>query len=402
MLFNYEVTTKEGQSSRGSIEAPTVDIAIGSLQKRGYIILSITSTEKVSFLRSRVTLFGGVKQKDIVILARQLSTLFGAKVSALDAIQLVAEETTNIVLQDTLANIAGDIKGGIPISQALSRYPAVFSTFMVSMVRSGEESGKLAEVFEYLAAYLERNFELKSKARNALLYPAFVVTAFVGVIVVMLTYVIPNLSAILLESGQELPLYTRFVLAISSLLVNYGILILVLIIIAGLVLARYATTAPGRYALSEFKLALPFFGKLYRKLYLARIADNMNTMLSSGISMVRAVEVTSDVVGNDVYRNILREAGQSIKSGTLLSESLARNPAEIPSIMVQMARIGEETGELGFVLDTMARFYKREVESSVDTLVTLIEPIMIVLLGIGVGFLLVSVLGPIYNLTSSF
>jgi len=400
MLFKYTVADQAGKKTDGTIDAPSADLAIGSLQKRGFIVVALEPQEKHAFF-GRLTLFSGVSAKDVVILSRQLSTLFEAKVSVVDALTLTAEETDNDNLSTTLQAIASDIQGGIPISDALSKHPRVFTSFFVSMVRSGEESGKLSEVFSYLADYLERSYELKSKVRNALLYPAFVVTAFMFVIVLMLTVVIPSLSGILLETGTELPLITNIVLGVSNFFVRFWVFLLVALIIGVVALVRYGMTDAGKYFFSSLRIYFPVVGRLYKKLYLARIADNMNTMLSSGISMVRAVEITADVVGNVVYRDILKQTATQIKGGAQLSQALSQH-SEIPRILTQMSRIGEETGELGFVLDTLAKFYKREVDSLVDTVVSLIEPALIIILAIGVGFLLVAVLSPIYSITSNF
>jgi len=213
----------------------------------------------------------------------------------------------------------------------------------------------------------------------------------------MVVFVIPRLSAILLETGQQLPIYTRVVMGFSNFVASFGLIFLALIVMAGFYLMRYISTDSGRLAWSQFKLAIPYVGTLYQKLYLARIADNLNTMLSSGISMVRSLEITGDVVGNEVYKNILTEAAEAIKSGSSMSDIFGRYK-EVPGVMLQMVKVGEESGKLGFVLEKLSKFYEREVNNEVDTLVGLIEPAMIVVLGVGVGVLLTSVLVPIYNL----
>jgi len=219
------------------------------------------------------------------------------------------------------------------------------------------------------------------------------------VMILMLTMVIPRLAAILLESGGEIPIYTKIVIGLSNFFVNYGIFFGILFVLFVMFLWRFKNSEKGQASFDAVKMGVPFVGSLYRKLYLSRIADNINTMLSSGISMVRAMEVTSKVVGSKIFEDILKESTEEIKSGSSMSDALSKYP-EIPSIMVQMVRIGEETGNLGNVLETLAKFYKREVDNAVDTLVGLIEPIMIVALGLGVGFLLTSVLVPIYSITA--
>ncbi len=267
------------------------------------------------------------------------------------------------------------------------------------MVRSGEESGKLDEVFIFLADYLDRTYEVNSKAKNALIYPGFVMGVFVLVVAMMFIFIVPRLADIIKESGQEIPLATKIVMGISDILVHYGVFILIAVIIFFVYLFRLTKTDSGKSYLDRLKISLPVFKNIFRKLYLSRMADNMDTMLSSGIPIIRAIELTGAVVGNRVYSDILHDASEKVKSGSSLSDALSAHP-EIPSIMHQMVRVGEETGSLGTILKTLGRFYNREVNDAVDTLVSLIEPLMIVALGLGVGLVLTSVLMPIYNVAS--
>jgi type IV pilus assembly protein PilC len=399
MIFNFKATTKEGNKEQGVLDAPSLDLAIASLQRRGLLILDIKSADEETFLERTLSIGSGVKMKQIVFLSRQISTMFEAKVSALSTFRLLAAEAETPRLRKILTTVTDDLNSGVLISAALAKHPTVFSDFYVNMVRAGEESGKISESFNYLAAYLERSNELVSKARNALIYPAFVIGSFVIVMILMMVYVIPKLSAILKDTGQEIPIYTKIVLAASDFMVNYGIILLFIFLAACFFLYRYLRTESGQLNLAHFKLTVPVIKILYQKLYLSRIADNLSTMLTSGIPMVRALDITADVVGNDVYKNILRETSNGVKTGSAISAILYKHP-EIPSIMIQMIKVGEETGKLGFILETLSRFYTREVYNAVDTIVDLIEPAMIVFLGLGVGVLLTSVLVPIYNVAS--
>lgn len=399
MLFNYKAIDNSGEEKVGSIEAINIDVAISSLQKRGLVISSVTPVEE-ELIKKQLFFRRRVSGKDIVILSRQLSTLFEAQVPALRIFKLISAEAENLVLRKSLIEVADDLQGGSSISKALSKHPNIFSDFYVNMVRAGEETGKLNETFNFLADYLDRNYEVTSKARNALIYPAFVVTVFIGVMALMFTMIIPKISVILVESGQELPIYTKAVIAVSDFFVNYGVFLLVGLIIGSFFGIKYVRTPAGQYAFDSFKLSVPYVGDLYRKLYLSIIADNMNTMVGSGIPMLRAIEITSNVVGSAIYKQILDESLIAVKGGSSLSNSLSQY-ADIPGILVQMIKVGEETGELGSILKTMAKFYQREVMNAVDTLVDLIEPVMIVLLGLGVGVLLASVLMPIYNIAST-
>ncbi len=401
MLFNYQALDQAGGKKEGSIDAVNVDIAISSLQRRGFIITAIHEAGKGgSILNVNLSFLDRVSNKDVVILSRQLATLFSAQVSALRIFRLLSEEAENKALGKQLAEVADDLQAGSSISAALSKHPKVFSEFYVNMVKAGEESGKLDETFNYLADYLDRTYELVTKARGALVYPSFIVLTFVVVMVLMFTMVIPKISAILVESGQEVPFYTRIVLGISNALIHYGFVILAVLLVGGFFLVRFIRTPPGRAAFDRFKISIPYISTLFRKLYLSRIADNMNTMLLSGIPMVRALELTSSVINNTIYNNIISNAVEAVKAGKPISEALSGNN-EIPGIMVQMMKVGEETGELGNILKTLAAFYSREVRVAVDALVDVIEPVMIVLLGVGVAVLLASVLIPIYNIASS-
>jgi len=400
MLFDYKAIDKEGQTKEGVVDAPGIEIAISSLQSRNLIISSIKPQKEESIIR-RIPLFNRVSNKDIVIVSRQMATLFEAQVSALRIFKLLGAQVESAVLRKVFGVVADDIEEGSSISQALEKHPAAFSTFYVNMVRSGEESGRLDQTFSYLADYLDRSYEVTSKAKHALIYPAFVVITFVGVMVLMFTVIIPKIAPILEESGQELPFYTKIVLGFSGFFIDYGIFLFIGLVVAAFLFKRFIDTKQGKIAFDQFKLKVPYVGDLFKKLYLSRIADNMNTMVLSGISMVKAIETTSAVVGNDIYKDILDKSLEAVKGGVSLSSAFAQFP-EIPSIMTQMIKVGEETGELGNILKTLAKFYQREVVAAVDTLVDLIEPVMVVALGLGVGILLASVLMPIYNLASSF
>ena len=405
MLFTYTAIDSTNIQREGTVEAPTIDSAIAAVQKRGYTVVSIDEVASKKGLAGlfnvKFSFFPSVSNKEIVILSRQIATLFQAQVSPLRIFSLLSAESENDQLQIILNQVVEDLQAGSSISRALAAHPHVFSSFYVNLVRAGEESGSLERSFEYLADYLDRQYEVVSKARNALIYPAFVVGVFVMVMALMLTLVIPNIAKILTESGQELPIYTKIVIALSSFLVDYIGIILVLLAVGGSFLWRFSRTTVGRRTIDEFILSIPYLGDLQRKLLLTRICDNMSTMLTSGITIVQALEVTADVVDNSVFKEIIQSSLVEVKGGRSFADSIGEYP-EIPGVLSQMAKVGEETGSLGTILTTLANFYRREVDNAVDTLIGLIEPIMIVMLGLGVGVLLAAVLFPIYSLTGSF
>lgn len=399
MLFNYEAITNTGEKKTGSVDASSRDLAIAAIQRRGYIVSSVREGGVKKGMFDNISFFGkkSIPMKDIVIMSRQMSTLFESQVAALKAFNLLAENTENQMLAKTLNEVAEDIKGGTYISVALSKHPESFSDFYVNMVKAGEESGKLTQVFSYLADYLDRQYQLTSKTKNALIYPGFVIGVFLIVMVMMFTFIIPKLATIIKESGVDIPFFTQIIMKLSDLFVHYGIFLLIAVVGFVVYLVHFSNTVSGKIYFDRLKISLPIFKNIYSKLYLSRISDNMDTMLSSSIPIVRSIELTSDVVGNRVYKNLLKEVAESVKSGSSLSDSFSKHK-EIPSIMSGMIRVGEETGSLGNILKTLGHFYSREVNDAVDSMVSLIEPIMIIILGLGVGVLLSSILMPIYNI----
>ena len=397
MLFKYKVVDEKGVNKEGSIDASSKDLAIAGLQRRGLIVLAISEEDAKSSVL-QMSFFDSVPMKDIVILSRQIATLFDAQVSALKTFTMLGANVSNNLLSKKLSIIADDLQAGFSISAALAKHPDVFSEFYVNMVRAGEETGKLNQTFAHLAEYLDRQYALTSKTRNALIYPAFVILTFFVVMALMFVVVIPKLASIITDSGQEVPFYTKIVIALSDFFVNYGFLVLIFLVLGGLWIWYMSSTEKGKASLDQLKISTPVIGSMYQKLYLSRMADNMDTMLTSGIPIVRAIDITSEVVGSKIYKDALKKAAEDVKAGLALSGALEKEKNLMPNILVQMVKVGEETGSLGTILKTLADFYKREVDSAVDTLVGLIEPIMIVVLGLGVGLLLVSVLMPIYNL----
>ncbi len=396
MNYVYTAITDKGEKREGMIEAVNQELAIAGLQRRGLIVTSIKDEEHAKKW-FEITLFEHVPMKDVVIFSRQVSTLFEAQVSALKAFTLLSENTENKLLGRKLSTIVSDLQAGSSIAGAMAKQSDVFSDFYVNMVKAGEESGKLTQVFSFLADYLDRQYALTTKTKNAFVYPIFVISVFFIVMILMFTVIVPKLSDIITQSGQPIPVYTQIVFAISNIFINYGIFMLIFVVLAVAALIYMARTPKGKQVVDDIKFGFPVVGNLYSKLYLARIADNMDTMLSSGIPIVRAIEITAQVVGNKRYQGIMMNTMEGVKAGKSFSQALAEHP-EIPKLMPQIIRVGEETGSVGSILKMLAKFYNREVDQAIDTLVGLIEPFMIVFLGIGVGILLVSILVPIYNI----
>lgn len=396
--FEYQARTDKGEMRSGFIETSSKEAAIDFLQQQKLIVVSVKEFGKKSFLEFEIG--GGVKQKDIAVFSRQLSTLFEAQIPVVEALKTLLGETGKSALRGPIAEILDDITGGMSLSQAIAKHPKVFSTFYLNLVRSGEESGKLQEIFSYLADYLERSYYLNTKARNALIYPAFILVAFVAVFVILLVIVIPRLITIFEETGQAIPIYTQAIIILSTFLRDWGFVILFFLIGGAVILWRWSLTINGKYFFHKLLISLPVIGEMYRKLYMARLSNNLRTLLVGGIPIIRALSISADVVGNMVYQKAIEDAIESVKGGGTISASFEKTP-EIPVLVTQMIKIGESSGRLDFILESMSKFYQREVDSTIENLVALIEPSLIVFLGIAVGILVGSILVPLYNLVGS-
>lgn len=402
MLFTYKAQDADGRSREGTIDSLNMETAIKALEGRGFSVQSVLPLQdRKGLLQQEITWFQRVKMKDLVILSQQISALAKAQVSMLRIFRMLSEQHENAYLGRVLTDISDDLQGGTSISRALSKYPRVFSPFYINVVAAGEDSGTLSKSFAYLADYLDRNYAIVSKVRSALIYPAFVIVVFIAVMTLILTLVIPRISSILLESGQELPLYTQIVVGVSDFLKNNIGGLLVLLVLLVVVVFQYLRTESGRRVYDDIIIRIPVVGDLYRKFYLTRICDNLATMLGSGITMLQSLEITAEVVENATYQDALQQAAIDVKGGRALSDALSQYEI-MPPIIIHMSRVGEESGELASILNMLSDFYRREVDNAVDALISLIEPTMIVLLGAGVGVLIGSVLIPIYNLTSTF
>lgn len=400
MKFKYKVFNSNSQMIEGVMDSASKDDLISKLQGEGNIIVSVEESQSEFSSTWLEKLTERITEKDVVIASKQLATLISGGIQALRTFRLMASESPSKALGKRFTIIADDIQSGIPVYKALARHPDIFNNFYVSMVHAGEESGKLREVLEYLADYLDRNYQLIQKTKKALTYPTFVIFTFIVVMLIMSIFVLPKLAELLTQQGQTLPTYTQFIVDFSHFVLGYWWMILPGLALLGYYLVTYIKTPNGQAYFDNFKLRVPALNQLYKKLYLSRMADNIETMLASGVPIVQALQITSEVVDNYVFRKMLERVESKVRQGKLLSAAFSEEPL-IPTVMVQMTRIGEETGELGYMLKNLSQFYKRELEQTIESTLALLEPVMIVVMGLGVGVLVASVLMPMYNLTTS-
>ncbi len=401
MNFFYQAKNQSGQVVEGNLEAPTEDQAVNILQQKNLVILSLESTKKSIFEGDILAIFNKPNQKDVVMFTRQLATLIDADVPLVEGLNTLTRQIEKESFIKVVSSIVAAIQGGASLSLALSEHEKVFNQFYVSLVRAGEISGKLHETLIYLADYLERSSSLNSKVRGALAYPAFVLFAMVVVGFIMVTTVLPQLLSVIKDAGvTELPFTTKILVVVTDFVNKFIIPILVLL--AGAIggFSYLVKTPRGKMQFDNFKIRVPQFGSIARAFYLARIAETLSTLIKSGVPILEGITITADVVGNIVYKNILLEARTNVQGGGTISEVLEKYEV-FPPIVTSMLEIGEKTGRTDFMLDNIFRFFKNESENDINSLSQLIEPVLILLLGVGVAILVSAVLLPIYSLVGA-
>lgn len=400
MQFTYQVKATDGKVTTGLIEAPDENAAVVELHGRGFVVLSLGAVETSLFGGDIMRYFNRPKTKDVVLFTRQLSTLIEADVPLAEGIRTLANQTDNPAFGKIISDISDKLEGGSSLSAAFAEHPKLFTQFYVKLVRAGEISGRLQQSLLYLADYLERNQSITSKVRNALAYPVFVIFAMVVVAIIMVVYVLPQLLVIFKEAGDiQLPITTRMLIAVTDFANNYILLILGFIVVVVVGSLQYVRTTDGRAWWDRAKLRIPAFGVILKSLYLSRIAENMATLIKSDIAILDALRVTADIVDNVVYRDILLHAEEEVRGGGSISDVFRQYKQMIPSLMTSMIAIGERTGKMDFMLGHVSKFYRTESENRIDGISSLIEPVLVVVLGLGVAILVSSILLPLYSMT---
>ncbi len=400
MQFNYKIKTQNGEILEGKIEAPEENTAVNTLQGKGYLILSIEQLEGDILSIDINKYFQRPTNKDVVIFTRQLSTLIDADMPLAEGLRTLARQFEKPTLKKTISEISDAVEAGSALSNALAAHPKLFSSFYVKLVQSGEVSGKLHEALLYLADHLERSQEINSKIKGALAYPAFVVFALIVVSGIMVVYVLPQLLGIFKDVGlQSLPLTTRILIWVTNFVNNYFYYLSTFIFGSIFLGWRYLKTTGGKARFDSIKINMPILGTVVRNLYLARISESLSTLIKSGIPILDVIHITSDLVGNANYQRILIDAEENVRGGGSMSDVFGKYK-EIPPLMTSMVAIGEKTGKLDFMLGHISKFYKSESDNTIDNIATLIEPILVLVLGVAVAVLVSSILLPIYNMVN--
>ena len=397
MKFNYQGRTKTGEVQSGIVEASSREAAFNVLKSHG-LFVTLLEEPSAPFYARKIKFLDRVSGKDVVLFSRQLAIMFRSKVPLVESFHTLAMQSRSANFRDKILKIAEEVEGGTSLSKSMGLYPRLFSSFYISMVKSGEASGKLSEVFNYLADYLEREQQFRGKIRGALVYPIFILAVFIIISVIILIFVLPNLISILKETGQQLPLTTRMVIAVSDFLTTWWWSVVLFVFALIICIWQFRKTSTGKGFFDRNLIKVPILSNFLKKIYLSRFALNLSTLVSGGLPIAQALEITGEIVGNDVYKDIIFETRDAVKRGEAISSVMEKYPKFITPFLYQMVVVGEKTGTLDSSLLNIVGFYQGDVDRALESFVKLLEPAIIILLGIAVAIMVTAVLMPLYTI----
>ena len=395
MKYTYQARTKEGRIESGNVEASSKDAAAALLQKYNIYVTSLKEIKapfaiKIKFLER-------ASKKDLTIFSRQLAVMLDSRVPVIQSLTSLAAQISKEELREEILKISQMVEEGNPLSEAFAAYPDTFSVFYVNLIKSGEASGKISEALYYLSDHLEREADIESQLKSAMIYPIFVICVLLVVLSIVMFGVMPKLIDLLEETTSKPPLFTVIVIGFYKFLRGYGWILLVAFLSLIGFLVYYLRTVKGKKHFDRISLRIPFLNAILQKTFLIRFSESVSTLVSAGLSINKALHITGETVTNDVYKKIVADIEKNVSEGEKISSVMIRYPDHVPLFVVQMIKVGEETGKLDKTLMEIVNFYQKELKRAVDTFTALLEPILIVFLGIVVGLLAVSVLSPLYG-----
>jgi len=397
VAYTYTVRDRAGKEITGSLQADSVDALTGKLNQMGYFVVSIDEV-KISLRKKQLHIFGAkVKSKDITIFTRQFATMINAGLPLIKCLSILTQQTESQALSDIISDCSREVEAGHALSEALSKHPRAFSELYVAMVRAGELGGMLDDVLLRVADQLERDAEIRQKVKSAMTYPIVVLGITIIIVTSMLMFVVPRFGKMFTELGGKLPTYTQFLVNLSHFLAGWGGLVVIAAII-GFVFGyrRFKATKQGRLTIDRIKLRLPVVGTLFHKTAMSKFSRTLGTLLSSGVPILGALEITGETTGNMVITKALDVVRAGVKEGETIARPLTE--AEVfPPMVIQMIAIGEETGALDVMLAKVSDFYDSEVNAAMDSFASIIEPVLLVVLGVAVGSIVIALYLPIFK-----
>ncbi len=396
MKFSYHARTKEGDIQTGVIEASSKSAALEILQQYELYVTSLRQAQGPLW-QKRIAFLGEASKGDIISFTRQLSIMLKSGISLVESLETIAQQVKKIGFREKILKIVDRIEGGANFSKTLSGFPEFFSPFYVGMMKSGEASGRVPESLDYLADYLEKEQDFTSKLIGAMIYPAFVIAVFFLLILIIGAFVVPSFEEVFIEMGIELPFLTMIVISLSKFIKKgWWFLLLCLAACVSLVIF-FLKEEKNKRRLDHFSLELPLIGNFLKKLYLSRIALNLSTLISGGVPISQALEITRDLIENSVYKEILIKARSGVRTGRPISSVLSVYPDSFPFLFIQMVVVGEKTGHLDQSLQNIVVFYEKDVKNTLDMLIKLLEPTLIICLGFFVALFAISLFVPLFQ-----
>lgn len=401
MKFRYQAKTKEGEAQVGLVEAANRDAALNILAGHNLFVLSLESAEVKRWYDRIAGIWSGVRRKDMVVFFRQFATLLEARLPLGNALKTLHEQTANPTLKEAILQVSEDVNAGLSLSQALERQGEIFSAFFVSMVRSAEVTGNLDEIAGFLADYFEKEAILVYKARSAMIYPIIVIVMFVIVAFIMIAFVFPQIRPVFEQANVELPVFTQVLLGTGDFVGRWWPALLIALGIFLVMILSYLETPEGHAFKDDLKVRLPIVKRIYVPITITRLSNTASMLLKGGVPVAQAIEIAGQTIDNTLYADILRDVAEGVRQGQPLSGSIGRYPDYFPTLVPQMIVVGEATGQIDQVFTRLAGFYGREVDTLINNIVDLIQPILMIGIGLMVGLLFASILLPLYQLTST-
>jgi type IV pilus assembly protein PilC len=398
MKFLFKAKTKSGEIKEGVIDVMSKEAAVSILQKNELYPISIVKEEaNPSIIKTILKYYDQVTPKELMVFFRQLSILVEARVPIVASLSAISEQTANKYFIKVIKEVVADIENGMPLSDALAKHKDIFSLMSINIIKAGETSGNLKKSIDYVADNIERNYNLAGRVRSALIYPCIIIVVFFIIGFLVISFILPKLTTIIKELNADVPWYTQVVMSIGDFMAVYWWAVAVVIFgfVGGIL--YYVRTEAGIKEWDQIKIKLPIVGVIFRNVYITRFAQNLSVLLSGGIPIIRALTITSSVLNNVVYEAIVKRAADEVKVGGNISTVFAKS-ALIPPVVSHMIKIGEDSGQIDTVLNHIAKFYDQETEMMTKNLSVLIEPILMIIIGIGVGFMAFAILMPIYNI----
>ena len=399
-VFKYSVKNEHGETIRGKVEARDKHQAGVVLRERGLLVVDVRPAEDGAF-KSLSELISGVKFNDVVEFTRQLATMITAGLSLVEALTILEQQSDKPSVQRMTSSLIKSIEGGLSFSKALEKHAELFSVTYIQLVKAGEIGGVLDNVLERLADNMEKSKDLRGKIKGAMIYPIVVLIAMVAAMVIMMVVVIPKMNQMYEDLGASLPTPTLILMAMSDFMINFWWLILVSIGLGTVAFKTWVKTKQGALAFDKFLIGFPIIGKLRSKIIFTEYARTLSLLMSAGVSLLQALDVVASSTDSIVYRAAINQMTEKVEKGVTLSQA-TQAVQVFPPILFQMTAVGEETGKLDDVLLKLSVYFQNETENAVKGLTAAMEPLIMVLLGVGVGFMVIAVIMPIYNLTSQF